>query len=635
MWYILNMNKDVIYVEPEDDITDIILKIENSKEKIVALVPPKKAGVFRSVVNIKLIAKSGNTSGKKVVLVTVDPSIVRLAATAKIPVTKNLQTAPVIPEATDEPKVVKAETLIDESDGDVETEEKDENSEENDEDDKEDQEDKPTKISKAAKTSPETEEETDKDEDDEDGDIDQKSSKASKSDKPAKEKRLKAASDAGGIIGWLKDHKKLAITGGVFGVLFIVFLVWAFTIAPSANVSVSIKATSNNFSEAVNFVNNMSEENAEEGKFYLEEKKKEDVREVEFEATGKKNVGEKATGEITVIATISVDGGTVQVKAGDSFTNDGLSFIADKGITMSFDGKDKSVCRNVDPDKTTLKEFDAQGCKIYAQIKVTAAEPGTKYNISARDNGWNTTAQVAAYSANAMSGGTDAEVTIVQQSDIDKAKEQLAAANESENKEKLFSDINENMLIIESSFKQNSGEAIATPGVGEEVKDGTKPTLKAVTTASVFAVDKIKLEEFITKKANLQDNQKIYEMKDPFIEGFLQANGGYSGKLKTTYLTGPKITVSSVVDLVKGKGFGDAQHILKDIDGVTDVHINGSFPWVSSVPNDSNKISVDINVKDQNGTEVKLDSDDEEPKEDKSTDNNNQNDEKKAENADK
>ena len=38
------MNKDVIYIEPEDDITDIILKIENSKEKIVALVPPKKAG---------------------------------------------------------------------------------------------------------------------------------------------------------------------------------------------------------------------------------------------------------------------------------------------------------------------------------------------------------------------------------------------------------------------------------------------------------------------------------------------------------------------------------------------------------------------------------------------------------------
>ena len=114
------MNKDVIYVEPEDDITDIILKIEKSKEKIVALVPPKKAGVFRSVVNIKLIAKSGTTSGKKIVLVTTDPSILRLAGAAKIPVTKNLQTAPTIPivETTDTETISKEE-LVEEPDGEV------------------------------------------------------------------------------------------------------------------------------------------------------------------------------------------------------------------------------------------------------------------------------------------------------------------------------------------------------------------------------------------------------------------------------------------------------------------------------------------------------------------------------------
>ena len=45
MWYILYMNKDVIYIEPEDDITDIITKIKNSKERIVALVPSKKIEV--------------------------------------------------------------------------------------------------------------------------------------------------------------------------------------------------------------------------------------------------------------------------------------------------------------------------------------------------------------------------------------------------------------------------------------------------------------------------------------------------------------------------------------------------------------------------------------------------------------
>ena len=594
MWYILYMNKDVIYVEPEDDITDIILKIENSKEKIVALVPPKKAGVFRSVVNIKLIAKSGVSSGKKVVLVTVDPSIVRLAAAAKIPVTKNLQTAPTIPELDEEPETLKAETLVEESDGEVETEEDVE--ELIDGDDKEESE----------KEDSEKKEETAKKADD-DKDEDEKDKKPAKVDK--KEKKPEKVDNK--FVAWFKDHKKLAIAGGICGVLLIVFLVWAFAIAPSANVSVGIKATSNNFSEAVTFTDKLSDENASEGKFYLEEKKIEDIKEVEFEATGKKNVGEKATGEVTAIATISKDGGTVQIKAGDTFTNGGLGFVADKGVTMSFDGKDKSVCGNVD-DKTTVKEFDAQGCKIYARVPVTAAESGSKYNISARDNGWDTTAPVAVYSTNAMSGGTDAELTIVQQSDIDKAKESLAGANESENKEKLLGGIDKNMLVIDSSFKQSTGEAVSTPAVGEEVKDGEKAKLKAVTTASVYVVDKTKLEEFIAKKADLKEDQKIYEMKDPFIENFAQVNGGFAGKLKTTYLSGPKVTVSSIVDLVKGKGFGDAQHALKDIDGIADVHITGSFPWVNSIPSDTNKITVEINAKDEKGTEVKVDTKDEE-----------------------
>ena len=123
MCYILYMNKDVIYIEPEDDITDIITKIEKSKEKIVALVPPKKAGVFRSVVNIKLIHKAGKTAEKTIVLVTTDPSIMKLAASSKLPVTSDLQTPPVIPKEDTEIETTSKEELVEESDGTVETEE--------------------------------------------------------------------------------------------------------------------------------------------------------------------------------------------------------------------------------------------------------------------------------------------------------------------------------------------------------------------------------------------------------------------------------------------------------------------------------------------------------------------------------
>ena len=77
--------------------------------------PPKKAGVFRSVVNIKLIAKSGGSAEKTVVLVTTDPSIMKLAATTKLPVTKDLQTAPVIPKAEETESAAELKKAISET----------------------------------------------------------------------------------------------------------------------------------------------------------------------------------------------------------------------------------------------------------------------------------------------------------------------------------------------------------------------------------------------------------------------------------------------------------------------------------------------------------------------------------------
>ena len=580
MCYILYMNKDVIYVEPEDDITDIILKIEKSKEKIVALVPPKKAGVFRSVVNIKLIAKSGTTSGKKIVLVTTDPSILRLAGAAKIPVTKNLQTAPSIPDVeTAESETTSKEELVEESDGTVETEEDVEELEEADKKDKTD------------------DEKTDEAEDDEEESDEEEEKPASKT-KPAKKK---ASKEGNKFVNWIRDHKKLSIACGVGILLLILFLVWAFVIAPAVTVTVGIRTTSNNFSESITFTTNQSEEKAGDGLFYLEEKKIESIQEVEFDATGEKNVGEKATGEVSVYAYFPLNvKASTQIAEGEAFTISGLTYKATKGVTLSYSGNGKSECANKD-NSEGLVDY---GCRINGVIPVVANEPGTKYNIAASSTGWDTNARVFAYSDKPMTGGTDDKIIIVQQSDIDKAKESLASSNEKENKDKLLEEARKDALVIESSFNQTTAEAISTPGVGEEVKSGEKAKLKAVTTASVYVIDKTKVEEFIREKADIADSQKIYEMKDPFIDNFSKSSTGYIGKLKTSYLTGPELSVSKIVDMIKGRGLGDAQHVLKDISGVTDVKMEGSYPWVMSVPNDSNRITVNLDIKDQNGNKV-------------------------------
>lgn len=558
------MNKDVIYIEPEDDITDIITKIENSKDKIVALVPPKKAGVFRSVVNIKLISKVGSTSEKTVVLVTTDPSIMKLAAATKIPVTKNLQTPPAIPKIDTDTEESSEEEVINESD-EAEDTEKDMN------DEKEEQ------------------------EDEKDDEENEKSKKKEKKKKKNKEKTGNL------VIDWIKNHKKTAIFGGIAILALIIFMIWAFVIAPAATVNVSIQTESKSFAENVNFTTKAEDENVKEGKLYLQEKKVESVQEIDFEATGKKNKGEKANGDIIVYVFFKQKG-RVDVNSGVTFTINGLSFVANNGVSLSWDGEDFDDCDN----SGNASQLIQSGCQISGKLSVTATEPGSKYNIAATQSGWSTVANVSgAYSDKAMSGGTDDLVTVVEQSDIEKAKDQLKASNEDEMKEKLLKDIGENMLVIESSFKQDTATAEASPAAGEEVKDGTKPKLKATTTATIYAIDRSKIEEFITEKAKLDDDQKIYEIKDPFIENLFENNGGYTGRLKTSYAVGPKVTDSEILEMVKGKGVGDAQHDLKNIRGIVDVRIDTSYPWVGTIPGDTNKITINIEVKEKDSNSKK------------------------------
>ena len=111
------MNKDVIYIEPEQDITDILSNVKAAKHKIIALVPPKKAGVLRSAVNFKLIAKTARQHEKTVVLITTDESLQRLASTVKMPVAKSLQSKPQIPNLDDEEATDDADDDVIEDEG--------------------------------------------------------------------------------------------------------------------------------------------------------------------------------------------------------------------------------------------------------------------------------------------------------------------------------------------------------------------------------------------------------------------------------------------------------------------------------------------------------------------------------------
>ena len=565
------MNKDVIYIEPEDDITDIITKIDNTKEKIVALVPPKKASVLRSVVNIKLIAKTATSKNKVLVLVTADPAIVKLAAATRILVAKNLQTAPSIPDLNESMNETTTEELVEEKDED----------------------DKKNNDSVDGTSKKKNDEEEDNNEEDGDGDEEESDNdnvKKVEKDKKKKKSKEDLPRSKNPVVNLFRFHKKLVIFGGIGVVALSILLVWALVIAPAATVTVKIQTKTDPLSQNVSFTEKLPEENASEGKFYLKTESLEEKNEITFEATGQKNIGEKAKGEVIVYAYFR-EKGNIAINAGSTFTISGLSYVSDTDATLSWNGKDSKVCGNNGEASAVTS-----GCLISGRVTVTAASPGAEYNISASSTGWSTTANAGVYSDSAMTGGTDELITVVQQADVDTALSKIKTSGEEAKKTALLATISDDNMVVDSTFKIVAGEPSVIPKVGEEVKTGEKAKLTVINTASIQVIDKTKIEEFITEKAKLSQNYKIYTINEPFLENFMQVDGQYVGKLKASYVSGPKITENEIVDSIRGKGLGVVQHDLKDIEGVISVKIDVSYPWVMSIPDDPNKITVVFDV---------------------------------------
>src|SRR5476649_36152 len=101
--------KDTIYIDIDDEITAIIDKLHGSKAKVVAMVLPKRASVFQSIVNMKLLKRAADSGKKNLVLITAEAGLLPLAGAAGVHVAKTLTSKPEIPSA---PSLAETEETI-------------------------------------------------------------------------------------------------------------------------------------------------------------------------------------------------------------------------------------------------------------------------------------------------------------------------------------------------------------------------------------------------------------------------------------------------------------------------------------------------------------------------------------------
>lgn len=588
------MNKETIYIEPSDDITDILSKLKASDKKIVALVPPKKPSVLLSSVNVKLIARTAKSEKKAVVLITADDALTKLAMTANLPVAKSLKSRPAMPGEEPKPEEKPVATTANpeaeeetEENASEEEDEPEEPEEDNDSDDEPEDDTTEEKPAKEEKNVDDVEEESD---DDDDSDEDEKESKDEKKGKKAK-KSKKESSDASGIKGFIANHKLWVILGAFFLVAITGFLIWAFVYAPDVRVAVSVRTSSSNFSESVIFTTQPADEDVEKSTFYLHEEKLEKEQVVKFTATGKKDMGEPATGAVVAFYQ-SKDAFTFSFEVGSKFVYKGFEYTATESNVLAWDGENDMGCEN--------GSSISKGCLKSIKIPVKAVAAGEDYNISGQQNGWasNDFPAVSVYNAEDIAGGTSRIVIVVQQSDVDLALDKMKSESGDNGKNELLAKISNTVMPVEASFKVEATDPKVTPAIGEEVKDGVTPQISTKTNYTIFTVDNVRIGDFIKKKATVEEGKRLYSVGEPFIEYFSKSDDKtYTAKLKTTYKVGPEISETEVLEKIRGEKIGRIEPVLKDsFQGISSVKTEKSYFWVNSVPSDPNKIHIELTV---------------------------------------
>jgi hypothetical protein len=550
--------KDIIYVDVDDEITAIIEKLQASGGKIVALVLPKRATVFQSIVNMKLLKRTADSAKKNIVLVTSERSIMPLAGAVGVHVASTPQSKPTIPAA---PVQSDAPVSVDE----IEVGEPEE---------------APSKAPAATGLATasvaqfaDDAEETIEIDDDEPA----KTSKKAAAGVPFN-KKLK-------VPDFNKFRNKLLLGAGLLALLIVV-LIFANVVLPKATVK--IKTNNVEIADSVDVVSspNFNDTDTDAGRVpgALKEFKKTEIQKAA--ATGQKDMGTKATGTATFTSKVSCSVSQPNaVPAGTTITSGNFSFVTETTAVFTFTGNIEGSPPNV---KCTWKS---------GSVEVVASKPGDSYNLSSRDYSVAGRSDATA-KGSTMKGGTSKIVKVVSQQDIDNLKNKIVeSVNAVANQEvrKLLED--ENYFALTDSFTTKDPVVTSNPGVDAEADE---VTVSITLTYTMAGAKRDGLEELLKaaleKKIN-PDQQKI--LNNGLDSAGVRINskddkGEVSFQLDVKAVAGVEQNVDDIRQAIAGKKKSEAEAAIRAREGVEDVSVSYSPFWVSKVPSNVNKITIEF-----------------------------------------
>lgn len=547
------MKKDVIYIDIEDDITLVIEKIKNSSEKIVALVPPKGSAVLQSVVNLKLVKRAATNAKKQPVLITNNQALLALAGGLGLYVAKNLQSKPFIPGGDTD--VVADEPLeVSDDIGDLED-------------------DAGKKV--------------DLHDEGDESEVELSTEELAALDEPDDEvielKKKDAKKSGGKKIPNFNDfRKKLLIGGGIILLLVIVLL----AVFGKTKAEVVIRAETTPVDIMVDVAFNANSTQSDVANRNLRAQLQETKKTVSqsFAATGEKDLGTKASGEVSLRNCTTSDN-PITIPAGTGVSANNLTFITAEAVQLP------------------ASVFTGGGSCIAQPrtVEVTAQNNGDQYNLSARSYTVSGFANVRA-SGGQMSGGTSRVVKVVSQADIDKAREQLNQQDTNALREELKNAFGENVTVLEETFTTTFGNIVSEPAVDQEANEGR---LTAEVAYSILAVANddlgAVLDAAITEQMTNKDQQRVYQNGIDQLKLEKLAGDARTATYKVSALGyyGPQFNEDDLKEQISGKKVGEVRSYLQDLPGVKSIDISLSPFWARNAPN-PDRIQITLDVDDKN-----------------------------------
>lgn len=549
--------KDTIYIDVDDEITSIIDKLTGSEHKIVALVLPKRATALQSIVNMKLLKRASDQHKKNLVLVTSEHSLLPLAGAVGLHVAATPNSKPHIPKKPD---------------GSDDNDTIDENESNDDDFNTAAAAAAPIGVLAGAKALDDDDTiQLDNQPEEPTAPASKASKKSAKAAKGKKNSKLKVPN--------FNTFRKKLIIGIIAAIALIIFLILAIFVWPSATIVLQTESEDINNTLDVTFDTTADTADVEELVVPAEVAQVQKTTTQTANATGEKNNGQKATGQISLA---NCTDNSVVIPAGTGVSAGSSTFITQQSLSLDEGNFNSSGrCRE-------------NGGHVRS-VNVTAVNPGAAHNVSDADF------TVAGFSSidgsGSTSGGTDQIIKTLTQTDIDGAKQKLSAQTDDTVKTELAGKLEgDDMFVVEDSFNAGNPEVTESAKAGDQVQT---VTVTQKTTYSMVAAKKADLNKLIESAANDEidtDKQRVLDtgLDEAVFKLQSQENNSQTVlmSMDVTSLAGPKLDEQKIVREVGGKKAGAARDILKTYPGVTDVEVKLSPFWVTTIPKSADKITI-------------------------------------------